>query len=80
MTPKSDTKLNKLRPCSFKNGMYKWVNVHQRTPKFENLNIGGLFLFKAYNVSAEKFQRDYVMKLKQDAKFKGKPACGLKTR
>ena len=28
MTPKSDTKLNKLRPCSFKNGMYKWVNVH----------------------------------------------------
>ena len=39
----------------------------------EKLYIDGLFLSKAYNVSARKFQRELcVMTLKGDAKFKGK--------
>ena len=39
--------LNKPWPCSFKNDITNW-------------GIYGLFLSKAYNVSARKFQRDYV--------------------
>ena len=46
--------------------------------KSEKLYIDGLFLSKVYNVSARKFQRNYVMTLKGDAKFKGKLTCGLK--
>ena len=49
-----------------------------RALKSEKLFTDGLFLFKAYNVSVRKFQRNYVMTLKDDAKFKGKLICGLK--
>ena len=52
--------LNKLWPCSFKNDITNWVNFHYSTQKSERLYIYGLFLSKAYNVSARKFQRDYV--------------------
>ena len=52
--------LNKPWPCGFKNGMRNWVNFHYSTQKSEKLYIDGLFLSKAYNVCARKFQRDYV--------------------
>ena len=52
--------LNKLWPCAFKNNMRNWMNFHYSTQKSEKLFIDGLFLSKAYNVSASKFQRDYV--------------------
>ena len=52
--------LNKLWPWDFKNEMRNWVNFHCNTQKSEKLYIDGLFLSKAYNVSARKFQRDYV--------------------
>ena len=52
--------LNKPWPCGFKNGMRNWVNFHYSTQKSEKLYIDGLFLSKAYNVSARKFQRNYV--------------------
>ena len=52
--------LNKSWPCSFKNDITNWVNFHYSTQKSEKLYIYGLFLSKAYNVSARKFQRDYV--------------------
>ena len=52
--------LNKPWPCSFKNDITNWVNFHYSTQKSEKLYIYGLFLSKAYNVSARKFQRDYV--------------------
>ena len=44
------------------NGIIKWVNCHQNTQssKPEKLYIDGLFLPKAFNVSARKFQRNYV--------------------
>ena len=44
--------LNKPWPCGFKNGMMNWVDFHYSTL--------GLFLSKAYNVSAKKIQRNYV--------------------
>ena len=46
--------------------------------KSEKLYIDGLFLWKAYNVLARKFQRNWVMKTKGDAKFKRKLTHGLK--
>ena len=49
--------LNKPWPCSFKNDIKNWVNFHYSTQKSERLYIYGLFLSKAYNVSARKFQR-----------------------
>ena len=52
--------LNKPWPCGFKNDMRNWVNFHYSTQKSEKLYIDGLFLSKGYNVSARKFQRDYV--------------------
>ena len=52
--------LNKPWPCGFKNGMRNWVNFHYSAQKYEKVYIDGLFLSKGYNVSARKFQRDYV--------------------
>ena len=46
--------------------------------KSEKLYNDELFLSKAFNVSARKFQRNCAMTLKGDAKFKGKLTCGLK--
>ena len=46
--------------------------------KSEKLYIDGIFLWKAYNVLARKFQRNWVMKTKGDAKFKRKLTRGLK--
>ena len=47
--------------------------------KSEKLYTDELFLSKAYNVSARKFQRNnYVMTLKGDAKSKGKLTCSLR--
>ena len=43
------------------NGMKNWVKFHYSTQKFEKLYIDGFFLPKAYNVSATKFQRDYII-------------------
>ena len=66
--------LNKPWPCSFKNDITNWVNFHYSTQKSERLYIYGLFLSKAYNVSARKFQRDYVSrnwKLMQNLKKNG---------
>ena len=71
--------LNKPWTCGFKNGMRNWVNFHYSTQKSEKLYIDGLFLSKAYNISAKKNWRGLcVMTLKGDAKFKGKLTCGLK--
>ena len=47
-------------------------------PKVWKLYIDGLFLSKAYTVSARNFQRNCVMTLKGAAKFKRKLTCGLK--
>ena len=69
--------LNKPWPCGFKNGMRNWVNFHYSTQKSEKLYIDGLFLSKAYNVSARKFQRNYVSwhwRVMQNLKL----TCGLK--
>ena len=52
--------LNEPWPCSFKNDIRNWVNVYYSIQKSEKLYIYGLFLSKAYNVSARNFQRDYV--------------------
>ena len=71
--------MNKPWPCSFKNGMRNWVKFHYSTQKSEKLYIDGLFLSKAYNISAKKNWRGLcVMTLKGDAKFKGKLTCGFK--
>ena len=61
-------------------GNWNWVNLHYSTQKSEKLYIGGHFLSKGYNVSARKFQRDYVPWHWRvyNAKFKGKLTCGLK--
>ena len=59
--------------------MRNWVNFHYSTQKSEKLYIDGLFLSKAYNISAKKNWGGLcVMTLKGDAKFKGKLTCGLK--
>ena len=52
--------LNKPGPCGFKNAMRKWVNFHKSTQKSENMYFDRLFSFKAYNVLARKFHRNYV--------------------
>ena len=72
--------LNKPWPCGFKNGMRNWVNFHYSAQKYEKVYIDGLFLSKGYNVSARKFQRNDVPWHWRvyNAKFKGKPTCGLK--
>ena len=71
--------LNKPWPCGLKNGMRNWVNFHYSTQKSEKLYIDGLFLSKAYNISAKKNWGGLcVMTLKGDAKFKGKLTCGFK--
>ena len=71
--------MNKPWPCSFKNGMRNWVKFHYSTQKSEKLYIDGLFLSKAYNISAKKNWGGLcVMTLKGDAKFKGKLTCGFK--
>ena len=56
------------------------VNLRCSTNKSEKLNIDGLFLSKAYNISARQSSEGLcvVMTLKGDAKFKGKMTCGLK--
>ena len=56
--------------------MRNWVNFHYSTRKSEKLRIDGLFLSKGYNVKISKGL--CVMTLKGNAKFKGKPTCGLK--
>ena len=66
--------LNKLCLCGLKYGMRNWVNVHSSTQKSEKLYFDGLFLSKAYNVSAKKFHRNYeimnyILRLKGDKKF-----------
>ena len=48
------------------------MNYHWSTQKSEKMYIDRIFLSKAYNVSARKLQRKYVMTLKGDAKFKEK--------
>ena len=58
--------------------MKNWANFHLSTQKYEKLYFDGPFLSKAYNVSATKFHRNYVMTLKGDAKFKGKLTRGWK--
>ena len=50
-------------PCVFKIGIKNWVNFHYSTQKSEKLYTDGLYLSKAYNASARKFQRNYVMTL-----------------
>ena len=71
--------LNEPWPCSFKNDIRNWVNLYYSIQKSEKLYIYGLFLSKAYNVSARNFQRDYVSPtLKGDAKFKEKLTHDLK--
>ena len=50
----------KAQPCGLKNDMRNWVNFHYEHSKSEKLFNDGLFLSKAYNVSARKFQRKYV--------------------
>ena len=52
--------LNKPRPCGFKSDMRNWVNFHCSTQKSEKWYIDGIFSSKAYNVSARRFQRNYV--------------------
>ena len=52
--------MNKQWPCSFKNKMSNCVNFHYSTQMSETLYFDRLFLSKAYNVSARKFQRNYV--------------------
>ena len=52
--------LNKPGLCSLKNGMRNWVNFHKSSQKSEKLYIDRLFLSKVYNVSARKFQMNYV--------------------
>ena len=42
-----------------KNDMKNWVKFHWSSQKSEKLYIYGLFLYKAYNVSARKFHRNY---------------------
>ena len=61
-------------------GNWNWVDLHYRTQKSEKLYIDGHFLSKGYNLSARKFQRDYVSLHWRvyNAKFKGKLTCGLK--
>ena len=56
------------------------MNLRCSTNKSEKLNIDGLFLSKAYNISARQSSEGLcvVMTLKGDAKFKGKMTCGLK--
>ena len=59
--------------------MRNWVEFDYSTQKFEKLYIDGLFLSKAYNISAKKNWGGLcVMTLKGDAKFKGKLTCGFK--
>ena len=55
-----DENLNKPWHCGFKNGMKNIVNFHWSTQKSEILFFDGLFLSKAYNVSARKLRRNYV--------------------
>ena len=50
----------KAQPCGLKNDMRNWVNFHYEHSKSEKLFNDALFLSKAYNVSARKFQRKYV--------------------
>ena len=54
------------------------MNVHKSTQKSEKLYFDGLFLSEAFNVSAKKLHRNYVITLKCDAKFKVKLTRGLK--
>ena len=53
--------LNKSGPCGFKkDDIINWVNFPLEHSKSEKLYNDGLFLSKAYNISARKFQRNYV--------------------
>ena len=61
MTLKNDVKSKGKLNCSFKHDMKNWVNFHESPQKFENLYFDGLFLSKAYDVSARKSQRNYVL-------------------
>ena len=60
MTMNSDAKFEQTLTLWFQ----KWHEELGRflwdTQKSEKLYIDGLFLFKAYNVSVRKFQRNYV--------------------
>ena len=71
MKLKTDAKLE------HKNGMRNWVNFTQSTRKSEKLYFDEFFLFKAYNISARKFQMTCVMTVKGNTKLKGKLTCGL---
>ena len=51
--------LKKPWPCGFKCGMRNW-ELSLDHSKSEKLYIDGLFLSRAYNVSARKFQTNYV--------------------
>ena len=72
MTLKTDAKFKENMTCGFKHSMRNMVKFYPTTQKSTNFTSIGSFCRKAYNVSARKFQRNYVMTQKGDAKFKGK--------
>ena len=60
MTMNSDAKFEQILTLWFQKWHEKLGKFLWDTQKSEKLYIDGLFLFKAYNVSVRKFQRNYV--------------------
>ena len=60
MTLNSDVKFKQALTLWFQNWHEESGELSLEHSKFEKWYIDGLFLSKAYNVSARKFQKDYV--------------------
>ena len=60
MTLNSDVKFKQALTLWFQNWHEESGELSLEPSKFEKWYIDGLFLSKAYNVSARKFQKDYV--------------------
>ena len=60
MTLNSDVKFKQTLILWFQNWHEESGELSLEYSKFEKWYIDGLFLSKAYNVSARKFQKDYV--------------------
>ena len=78
MTLKCDAKFEGKPTLGSKNDMGNLVNFIARSVRSEHLHFNVLLLPIAYKVSAKKVQKNYLLTLKKDSNFEGKPTFCFK--